>query len=424
MKTLELLQDGLYHAAKDKKDRKFYSLHDKLCRLDVLQDAWKRVSANGGSPGIDRKSIEDIESHGVPRFLNEIQHELMKKEYIVPMVKRVYIPKQDGKQRPLGIPTVKDRVVQQAVKSIIEPIFEADFKDFSYAYRKGRSAKQASTEIYRYINYGYTKVVEIDIKGFFDHIDHEKMIFFVMKRIADPYVIKLIREWLRAGIVYEGETVYPSEGTPQGGVISPLLANIYLNEMDTLWSKKVDVQSARMIRYADDITILAKNKPEKYIDLIKRILDLLKLELNMDKSRITDVAKGFDFLGIHYQRRYSSLQKKEVIKMYPSRRSMEKFREKVKEIAKLTKTHAKTMDDLISELNALIRGYTNYFNHTNATLQYKSLYHFVEWKVSKFYCDLHKIPRVSDRNLYIGIGKLSGLMQMTGRISYIHNAAR
>lgn len=424
MKTLELLQDGLYHAAKDKKDRKFYSLHDKLCRLDVLQDAWKRVSANGGSPGIDRKSIEDIESYGVPRFLNEIQHELMKKEYIVPMVKRVYIPKQDGKQRPLGIPTVKDRVVQQAVKSIIEPIFEADFKDFSYAYRKGRSAKQASTEIYRYINYGYTKVVEIDIKGFFDHIDHEKMIFFVMKRIADPYVIKLIREWLRAGIVYEGETVYPSEGTPQGGVISPLLANIYLNEMDTLWSKKVDVQSARMIRYADDITILAKNKPEKYIDLIKRILDLLKLELNMDKSRITDVAEGFDFLGIHYQRRYSSLQKKEVIKMYPSRRSMEKFREKVKEIAKLTKTHAKTMDDLISELNALIRGYTNYFNHTNATLQYKSLYHFVEWKVSKFYCDLHKIPRVSDRNLYIGIGKLSGLMQMTGRISYIHNAAR
>jgi len=424
LKTLELLQDGLYHAAKDKKDRKFYSLHDKICRLDVLQDAWKRVSANGGSPGIDRKSIEDIESYGVPRFLNEIQHELMKKEYIVPRVRRVYIPKQDGKQRPLGIPTVKDRVVQQAVKSIIEPIFEADFKDFSYAYRKGRSAKQASTEIYRYINYGYTKVVEIDIKGFFDHIDHEKMIFFVMKRIADPYVIKLIREWLRAGIVYEGETLYPSEGTPQGGVISPLLANIYLNEMDTLWSKKVDVQSARMIRYADDITILAKNKPEKYMDLIKRILDLLKLELNMDKSRITDVAEGFDFLGIHYQRRYSSLQKKEIIKMYPSRRSMEKFREKVKEIAKLTKTHAKTMDSLISELNALIRGYTNYFNHTNATLQYKSLYHFVEWKVSKFYCDLHKIPRVSDRNLYIGIGRLSGLMQMTGRISYIHNAAR
>ena len=424
MKTLELLQNGLYHAAKNERNRKFYSLNDKICRLDILEDAWKRVSANGGSPGIDRKSIEDIEIYGVSRFLNEIQHELMNKEYIVPKVRRVYIPKQNGKQRPLGIPTVKDRVVQQAVKSIIEPIFEADFKDFSYAYRKGKSAKQASSEIYRYINYGYTKVVEIDIKGFFDHIDHEKMIFFVMKRIADPYVIKLIREWLRAGIVYEGETLYPSEGTPQGGVISPLLANVYLNEMDTLWSKKVDVHDARMIRYADDITILTKNKPETYMDLSKRILNLLKLELNMDKSRITDVAEGFDFLGIHYQRRYSSLRNKEIIRMYPSRRSMEKFRGKVKEIAKITKTHVKTMDCLISELNALIRGYTNYFNHTNATLQYRILYHFMEWKVSKFYCHLHKIPRASYKGSYIGIGRSSGLMQMTGRISYIHNAAR
>ena len=424
MKTLELLQNGLYHAAKNERNRKFYSLNDKICRLDILEDAWKRVSANGGSPGIDSKSIEEIEIYGVSRFLGEIQHELMNKEYIVPKVKRVYIPKQNGKQRPLGIPTVKDRVVQQAVKSIIEPIFEADFKDFSYAYRKGKSAKQASGEIYRYINYGYTKIVEIDIKGFFDHIDHEKMIFFVMKRIADPYVIKLIREWLRAGIVYEGETLYPSEGTPQGGVISPLLANVYLNEMDTLWSKKVDVHDARMIRYADDITILTKNKPETYMDLSKRILNLLKLELNMDKSRITDVAEGFDFLGIHYQRRYSSLRNKEIIRMYPSRRSIEKFRGKVKEIAKITKTHVKTMDCLISELNALIRGYTNYFNHTNATLQYRILYHFMEWKVSKFYCHLHKIPRASYKGSYIGIGRSSGLMQMTGRISYIHNAAR
>ena len=161
MKTLELLQNGLYHAAKNERNRKFYSLNDKICRLDILEDAWKRVSANGGSPGIDRKSIEDIEIYGVSRFLNEIQHELMNKEYIVPKVRRVYIPKQNGKQRPLGIPTVKDRVVQQAVKSIIEPIFEADFKDFSYAYRKGKSAKQASGEIYRYINYGYTKIVEV-----------------------------------------------------------------------------------------------------------------------------------------------------------------------------------------------------------------------------------------------------------------------
>lgn len=179
-----------------------------------------------------------------------------------------------------------------------------------------------------------------------------------------------------------------------------------------------------MIRYAVDITILTKNKPEKYMDLSKMILNLLKLELNLDKSRITDVDEGLNFLRIHYHRRYSSLQKKEIIKMYPSRRSTEKFREKVKETAKLTKTHVKTMDGLISELNSLIRRYTNYFNHTNATLQYKSLYHFVEWKASNFYGHLHKIPRVSDKSLYMRIGRSSGLIQMTGRISYIHNAAR
>ena len=166
MKTLETLQDGLYHAAKEDKDRKFYSLHDKLCRLDILKEAWKSVSRNNGSPGIDRRSIEDIKAYGVYTFLEELQEELEHKTYRVPNVKRVYIPKSDGRERPLGIPTVRDRVVQQAVKSIIEPIFEADFKDFSYAYKKEKSAIQALREIQKYLNYGYTKIVEIDIKGF------------------------------------------------------------------------------------------------------------------------------------------------------------------------------------------------------------------------------------------------------------------
>ena len=152
MKTLELLQDGLYQAAKENTKRKFYSLHDKICRLDILQDAWKRVSENNGSPGIDRKSVEDIRNYGVDQFLSELQEELRNKTYLIPMVKRVYIPKPDGKQRPLGIPTVRDRIVQQAVKSIIEPIFEAGFKDFSYAYRKGKSVIQASHEIFKYLN--------------------------------------------------------------------------------------------------------------------------------------------------------------------------------------------------------------------------------------------------------------------------------
>lgn len=206
------------------------------------------------------------------------------------------------------------------------------------------------------------------MKGFFDHIDHDMMIFFVRKRIADPYMIKLIRIWLRAGIVYGGEILYPTDGTPQGGVISPLLGNIYLNEIDTLWLKKVNAREAVMIRYADDTVILSKSSAERYMDLAERMLDLLGLDLNAGKSRVTHITNVFDFLGIHYQRRCSNIRKRETTRMYPPRKSMEKFRQKVKDLAKLTKMHVKSMDALIGEINALISGYTNYFNHTNATL--------------------------------------------------------
>lgn len=173
-----------------------------------------------------------------------------------------------------------------------------------------------------------------------------------------------------------------------------------------------------MIRYADDTVILSKSSAERYMDLAERMLDLLGLDLNADKSRVTHITNGFDFLGIHYQRRYSNIRKRETTRMYPSRKSMEKFRQKVKDLAKLTKTHVKSMDALIGEINAIIRGYTNYLNHTNATLQYKGLYRFVEWKVSKFYSHLNKIPMASYKGTYIGIGRLSGLMQMTEKISY------
>ncbi len=198
---------------------------------------------------------------------------------------------------------MKDRIVQQAVKSIIEPIFEADFKDFSYAYRPNRSAGDASEEVRKYLNYGFTHVIDVNIKRFFDHINHEKMMFFVSKRIADPYILKLIREWLRAGVVFEGARTVPCEGTPQGGVISPLLANIYLNELDTLWVKKKMVnrygQNTDLIRYSDNAVIITDRDPKYAMDVLKRIISLLDLELNTEKTRITTAYEGFDFLGFH-----------------------------------------------------------------------------------------------------------------------------
>lgn len=422
MKTLESLQNGLYHAAKTDEQRRFYSLHDKVCRLDVLRAAWKAVAGNDGAPGVDGETIEDIENRGVDQFLTEIQQQLRMKTYRIPKVKRVFIPKGDGKLRPLGIPTIRDRVVQQAVKSIIEPIFEADFKDCSFGYRPGRSAMQASEKIRHLLNLGYTNIVDMDIKGFFDHIDHEKMVFSVMKRITDPYVIKLIREWLRAGIVFQGNTSYPEQGTPQGGVISPLLANIYLNELDSLWTRRGMESplkhSAHLVRYADDLLALTNKDPQAVAETLERIISLLGLEPNREKSSVITAEDGFDFLGFHFIRKVSHVSGKPVTKVYPSAGSMRKFREKVKALTSIHLTHIKSMNTLIDELNSLIRGWTNYFNHTNASKQYSTLHMFVEWKVSKFYSHQHKIPRVSWKGDTKSVARKTGLMKMTGRISY------
>jgi RNA-directed DNA polymerase len=266
LKPVEELRNSLCRTAKENNGRrKFYSLKDKICRIDVLEEAWKRVRANKGVEGVDNETIGDVERNGVGEFLSQLQHELMNETYEVQCVRRVFIPKADGKRkRPLGIHAVRDRVVQQAVKLITEPIFETEFQDFSYGYRPEMSAKDASLAIYRWLNFGLTNVINVDIEGFFDHIDHDKLISFVMERVADGYIIKLIREWLRAGVVYMDETTYPEEGTPQGSVISPLLANVYLNKLDTAWvnfeMNNRYKYNSQMVRYADDIVIFTDRK--------------------------------------------------------------------------------------------------------------------------------------------------------------------
>lgn len=213
---LEGLQDGLYRRAKENKDARFNTLHDKIYRMDVLQEAWRLVWENRGSEGVDNQTLDDIREEGIEQLLEQIQHELKTGTYRASCVRRVFIPKSSGKLRPLGIPTVKDRIVQQAVKLIIEPIFEADFLEFSYGYRPNRSAKDASLEIYKWLNYGLTNIVDVDIEGFFDHIDHELLLKFVKERVTDGYILSLIKQWLKAGIVYGKSVTNPTEGTPQG----------------------------------------------------------------------------------------------------------------------------------------------------------------------------------------------------------------
>ena len=426
MKRLELFRNELYQKAKENRERKFYSLHDKLCRMDILEEAWKSVAANHGSAGIDGQTIDDIRTYGTGTFLKELQQELVGETYRVSDVRRVFIPKPDGRERPLGIPTVRDRIVQQAVKLIIEPVFEADFKDFSYAYRPHRSAKDASEEIRKYLNYGLTNIIDIDISGFFDHISHEKMMFFVSRRIADPYILKLIREWLRAGVVFNGETTYPALGTPQGGVISPLLANIYLNELDTLWVKKkmddLHGQNAHLIRYSDDAVILTDKEPEHAMDVLKRIISLLDLELNTEKTGITTAYEGFDFLGFHFIRKRNEYRKKEVTYVSPSDKAVKKFRENIRNTIPKQVSHRKPMATAIRQVNAIIRGWYNYYRHTNATRTFRKLQRFVLWKVAKYYCYIHKLRRVSSREgIYDRILDY-GLITLSGKIQYFRAA--
>ena len=420
IRRLELFLDRLYQCAKADRHRVFHSLHDKLCSMDLLIEAWNRVAENRGVAGIDRETIQDIREYGSERYLMELQQELIHETYRVECVRRVFIPKPDGKQRPLGIPTVRDRIVQQAVKMLMEPIFETDFRDCSYGYRPNRSAKQASLEIRKYLNFGCTNVIDIDIEDFFGSIDHGMLISFVGDRIADPYILKLIREWLRAGVVHEGELTYPEAGTPQGGVISPLLANIYLNRLDTAW-KNSGMEGrqfdAHLVRYADDILVLASKDVSEPMLLLKSVLESLKLRLSSEKSRMTTAKEGFDFLGFHFIRAMNKRKGKELNYFFPSAKSVRKFRDKVREIVPLTRAHRKGEEQAVKELNRLITGWTNYFNHTNANSVYKKLDRYLSWKATKYYCRVHKIPRVSaekgvrDRMYAIGLKELKGSIQ-------------
>ncbi len=425
MKSLEDIRNALYQAAKSDRKRKFYTLHDKICREDVLREAWKRVKENHGSAGIDRVSIEIIEDEDA--LILEIQNELMNRTYTVDSIKRVFIPKKNGKLRPLGIPTVKDRIVQQAVKLIIEPVFEADFKDFSYGYRPNRSAKLASREVYRYLNFGISGIIDMDISGFFEHVDHDMLISMVMERIADGYVIKLIREWLRAGVVFQGNTHYPDEGTPQGGVISPLLANIYLNMVDTYWVEQHYPQrmDAHLVRYADDMVIICDpGDAQGILDDIRKQLEMMHLSLNMEKTRITDAHDGFEFLSFRFVRMYDRRRKKEVTRFFPSPSAMGHFREKVKYLINRKRSHFVSKESVIKELNLLITGWTNYFNHAQSTAAYRRLQRFIEWKYAKFLAYRHKYRRPSGKFKPHLEPYSMGLKHLTGRISYLNDAAR
>ena len=388
------LCEKLYLAAKKSKTRRFHILFDKIYRTDFLKLAWRQVKANKGSPGIDNETIEDIVKKGEETVLGELQYRLKNKKYFPKKVKRVYIPKPDGKQRPLGIPTVRDRIAQTSAKMVIEPIFEADFLDCSYGFRPNRSAHDALDAIREIINAGYPIILDADIKGFFDNINHEKLLNFVYQRINDRKVLKYIRKWLTCGVLDSGLPIETDKGTPQGGVISPLLANIYLHELDKYWAQQ-RVVDGKLIRYADDFVIMFKTKKdaEKGLEIVKAILAGLDLELNEDKTKIVDTTQGndgFDFLGFHIRQKNSFKRKRYYAQQWPSDKSMKSLRTRIKEFLGNRAILNWNIEDVVNKLNPIIWGWISYFRFGSSAKKFLQMEMYVHERMALWWSKKHQ----------------------------------
>lgn len=361
------LQVKLYLSAKASKTRKFHVLYDKIYRMDILEEAWKHVKTNNGSAGIDEVTIKEIEENGITTILKEIQQDLQNGEYRPKPVLRVEIPKSNGKMRPLGIPTVKDRIVQAAVKIVIEPIFEADFKDCSYGFRPKRNQHMALESIRKACNNKGIWVLDADIKGCFDNINHEKLIKLLERRISDKRILKLIRKWLKVGVINNGIFEESEIGSPQGGVISPLLANIYLNYLDTVWEKYFS-KLGKLIRFADDFVVVCKNyKAVKHARrAIEEIMNRLELELNQEKTQIVSLwngKEGFDFLGLHNRMiKHKNVRGYEYYQLiqWLSNKAKKSIKEKVKDFLGRNTFYC-NLKHRITNLNRKIDGWKNYY---------------------------------------------------------------
>lgn len=381
------LQRKLYCKSKTEPRYRFYTLWDKVYRMDVLEEAWRRVKANRGAAGVDGETIAVIEECGAHRLLEHLRDELKAKIYRPLPVQRVWIPKAKGGMRPLGIPAVSDRIVQTAVKIVLEPILEAAFHPSSYGFRPKRNAHQAIREVVKFLNWGLVQVVDADIRDFFGQIPRNPLIRVIAQRVVDGSVLRIVRDWLVAGVMEEGRIKYETTGTPQGGVISPLLANAYLNEIDWKWERAGYTarfgMNAHIVRYADDLVVLTNQNAGVSWEALRRSLNEIGLELHTGKTRIVNAEReSFDFLGFNFRKTWNREKTKRFTLFMPSAKAQGSMREKIRETTRYERTDK--LEVIIQELNPMIRGWVNYFRIGNSSRTFDEIRHYVMKKVRRY----------------------------------------
>jgi RNA-directed DNA polymerase len=407
---VEKLQAALHTKAKSSPDYQFYALYDKVYRWDVLAVAYTRCRENDGAPGVDGQTFEDIEAYGVHRWLGELAEELRKETYRPGLVRRVYIPKPDGKQRPLGIPRIADRVVQMAAVLVLEPIFEADLGPEQHAYRPGRSALDAVRLVERYLRTGHTEVVDADLSGYFDSIPHHELMKSLARRISDSRMLRLIKMWLEAAVEETDakgnrhrttRNKDEGKGSPQGAPISPMLSNIYMRRFVKGWKvggheRRLD---AHIVNYADDFVICCRGTADQAMDVMRGMMSRLKLTVNETKTRLCRLPEEtFDFLSYTLGRNYDCRSGESYLGPRPSRKKVTRLCD---EISELTERRMTLLDVevMIGRLNRKLRGWSNYFRIGTVSKAYRNIDSHVRYRVRQWLCVKFKV-RGSGKTTY------------------------
>lgn len=424
--SVQRLQTALHAKAKEEPDYRFYLLYDKMYRMDVLHHAYQSCKANKGAAGVDGVRFEDIEAAGVDQWLGELAERLRKKDYRPDAVKRVWIPKPNGKLRPLGIPTITDRVVQTAAMLVLEPIFEADLQPEQYAYRAGRGAQDAAKAVHRLLSTGHTEVVDADLSGYFDSIPHAELMRSVARRIVDRHVLHLIRQWLEAPVEEDDRRGHrkrttsnrdTGRGIPQGAPISPLLSNLYMRRFLLGWKQQGCARrwSAHVVNYADDLVICSKGHADDAMAAMRMMMGKIKLTVNEDKTHVCRLPQErFDFLGYTFGRCYSRVTGRAYIGTRPSKKSIQRIVAAISEDTDLRRTFLDA-EVMVGRLNRKLAGWANYFCLGPVSPAYRAINTHVTRRLRRWLCGKHKVEntgkRYSDQYLYEELG----LINLPGR---------